>query len=292
MLNFKTRIKRARQQSGNMLWFSLLGFLVVIIALMVGASFINLLFVQNQVQKFTDEAAVTGAVKLNDGNRIGQMNELVSRCRQLVYTSRGILDSVPRSSPDLQMLAQQILEEDRQSALDLEKERTRLQALCAFESKKAISDSLNSQVSIYRSLLPWLRMQTPALVSVEFGSIAGVHSNVTVNPVLEGLAENDRHMKFIDRSSNLYCGNIDARLPGDDSDLNFYISSLPGPVNGTIAPARLTLQDVFEKQKKLQLQSAAKVVVGTEVAAGALANTPQKLSVTSSATTNGSPVVH
>jgi hypothetical protein len=62
MLNFKTRIKRARQQSGNMLWFSILGFLVVIIALMVGASFINLLFVQNQVQKFTDEAAIRGAV--------------------------------------------------------------------------------------------------------------------------------------------------------------------------------------------------------------------------------------
>src|SRR5690242_3291116 len=86
-----------RDQYGNMLWLSLLGFLTVIIGLMVGASFINLLFVQNQVQKLTDEATINGAVKLNDGNRIGQMNELVSHCRQLVYTSRQITYSTPNT---------------------------------------------------------------------------------------------------------------------------------------------------------------------------------------------------
>lgn len=269
-----------------MLLFSLLGFVLVVIVLMVGASFINLLFVQNQVQKLTDEASLTGAIKLNEGNRVGQMNELVARCRQLVYTSRDITYSVPNTTPDLQMLSQQLLDEDRQSAIELERERSRLQVLCASESKKAISESLDSQVSLYRSLLPWLRMDAPQLVSVEFGSVAKVTSNTCVNPILEGLANHDKSMKYYDAGSGLYLGNIDAKLPGDDSDLTFKISSLAAPVNGTIAPARLTLNDVFEKQKGQQLQSAAKITVGTEVAPSALARQSKPSDITKGANTH------
>jgi hypothetical protein len=270
-----------------MLWLSLLGFLTIIIGLMVGASFINLLFVQNQVQKLTDEATINGAVKLNDGNRIGQMNELISHCRQLVYTSRQTTYSVPNTSPDLQLLSQQLLDEDRASAVELEQERGRLQTVCANESKKAITESLDSQTSIYRSLLPWLRMQTPQVLSIQFGSVKGVTSNATMNPVLEDLAAHDKTLKLYDETSKLFLGNIDAKLPGDDSDLTFKLSSLAAPVNGTVAPARLTLVDVFDKQKSPQLQSAAKVTVGTEVKAGSLADRKQDLNVTSTATTNG-----
>jgi hypothetical protein len=287
MSEFKKVKEATRKQHGNMLWLSLLGFLTIIIGLMVGASFINLLFIQNQVQKLTDEATINGAVKLNDGNRIGQMNDLVSHCRQLVYTSRQITYSVPNTSPDLQMLSQQILDEDRASAHELEQERGRLQAVCANESKKAITESLDSQTSIYRSLLPWLRMQTPHVVAIEFGSVKGVTSNALMNPVLEDLAAHDKTLKLYDESSKLYFGNIDAKLPGDDSDLTFKLSSLAAPVNGTVSPARLALVDVFDKQKGQQLQSTAKVTVGTEVKAGSLADRKENLNVTSTATTNG-----
>ncbi|PWT95531.1 MAG: hypothetical protein C5B53_11240 [Candidatus Melainabacteria bacterium] len=287
MSDFMTVKKATRNYQGNMLWLSLLGFLTIIIGLMVGASFINLLFVQNQVQKLTDEATINGAVKLNDNNRIGQMNDLISHCRQLVYTSREMTYSVPNTSPDLQLLSQQILDEDRAAAVELEQERKRLQALCANESKKAITESLDSQTSIYRSLLPWLRMQTPHIVSVEFGSVKGVTSNATMNPVLEELASHDKSLKLYDESSKLYFGNIDAKLPGDDSDLTFKLSSLAAPVNGTVSPARLALVDIFDKQKGQQLQSAAKVTVGTEVKAGSLSEHKQDLNVTSTATTNG-----
>jgi hypothetical protein len=269
-----------------MLWLTLLGAAVIVIVLVVGASFINLFFVQNQVQKFTDEATINGAIKLNDGNRIGEMNELVAHCRELVYTSREITYSVPTTTPDLQMLSDQLLNEDRAAAADLERERSRMQAVCANEAKKAITESLDGQASFYRTLLPWLKMETPGLVGVEFGNIKDVYSNASVNPLLEDLTAHDKGMKYYDQSSGLFFGNINAKLPGDDSDLVFKLSSLAPPVNGTVSPARLTSADVFEEQKN-QLQSAAKVTVGTQVQAGSLVNQKEALNVTSTATTNG-----
>lgn len=279
--------ERMRSKSGNMLFLSILGFLTIVGGLMVGVSFLNILFVQNQAQKFADEAALAGAVTLNDSNRIGQMNDMVARSRQLIFTSRLVTELAPSTTPDLQQLAGQFLDEDRQSAIDLEKERARLQLLCRVEAIKAINTRLTQQTSLYRNLAPWLRMNIPHVNSVEFGSVRNTDSNVQALKGVEDLYLYDKSKQFIDKSCMLYWGNIDAKLPEEDNDLTFKLSPLSAPVNNKISPARLALADVFRAQVGNQLPSATKLILSAEAEAGAFATGTNTVQATSVATTNG-----
>src|SRR5277367_6601362 len=94
--------KNRRNTDGNMMLLSVLGFGLLILFITIGTSFSMVLFVQNQVQRLADQVALTGACQLNDGNRLGQMNNLVARCRQLVYASRQNTYLAANSSSDLQ----------------------------------------------------------------------------------------------------------------------------------------------------------------------------------------------
>jgi len=277
--------QKARTIYGNMLLMSVLGGCLIIVCLLVGAALINIFLVQNQVEKCAEEAALAGAVKLNESNRLGQMNDLIARCRQLIYTSREIFELAPEATPDLQTLAQQLLDEDRENAIELEKERVTLLDVTTSEADYVVKATLERQISIYRNLLPWQKTQIPELVSVQFGSTSGTDSNVAVLTGIEELVEQDKDRKLIDTSAMLYRGNVDAKLPGDDSDLIFKLCSLPAPVNEKVSPARLTLANVFEKQVNKQLPSAIKIVVTGRVATGT--KDTHVVTVTSTAATSG-----
>jgi hypothetical protein len=127
------------------------------------------------------------------------------------------------------------------------------------------------------------------------GSIRGVECNVENLQVIPDLREYDLRQKYIQAGSNLYMGNIDAKLPAPDNDLVFKLSSLPAYVGGTVAPVRLTSPDVFsgyevmdsQNETRLipdQLSGALQVVESMDVAARDNKGT---IRLSSSVTTNG-----
>jgi Flp pilus assembly protein TadG len=290
-MSFKSRKLQSRKDDGNMMLLSVLGFGLLLIFITLGTSFSMVLFVQNQVQRLADQIALTGACQLNDGNRLGQMNNLIGRCRQLVYASRQNTYLAANASIDLQQLSQQFLEEDRQNAVALDQEKGRLQNLAIREATKSMTDTFAQQSALYTMVLPWLIVKPPTMSNVSFGQISAIDSNVAAQNGIEDLADFDRSKKFIQKASQLYVSNIDAKLPEDDGDLRFYISSLAAPVNDNIAPARLALSSVFRPIGGSYLPSATSVSVQIGLATDWLHGTATDFSVASVAASNGaSPV--
>jgi hypothetical protein len=282
---------KRRRSTGNMLLLSILGFGLLLIFITIGTSFSMLLFVQNQLQRLADQVALTGACQLNDGNRLGQMNDLIGRCRQLVYASRENTYLASKASIDLQQLAGQLLDEDRQNALDLDGERKRLQQLSVQEATKVMKDTFAQQRGLYTMVLPWLVVRPPAITGIDFGDINNVDSNVAGQFGMEGLASFDTSKKFISKATKLYVSSIDAKLPDDDNDLHFYLSSLAAPVGDNISPARLALTSVFRPIVNSYLPSATSVSVRVGLATDRVNGTATDFSVTGvAAATGASPV--
>jgi Flp pilus assembly protein TadG len=292
MLIFKPSHKQSRKSRGNMMLLSVLGFGLLLIFITLGTSFSMVLFVQNQVQRLADQIALTGACQLNDGNRLGQMNNLIGRCRQLVYVSRqNNYQAAGSRQQDLQQLSQQFLDEDRQNAVALEQERGRLQALAVREATQAMKDSFAQQSALYTMVLPWLVVKPPTMNKVSFGQIAAIDSNVAAQTGIADLADFDKSKRYVQRASQLYVSNIDAKLPEEDADLHFYLSSLPAPVGDNIAPARSALTSVYRPNVGNYLPSATSVAVQIGLATDFVRGTATDFSVASVAASNGaSPV--
>jgi len=283
--------KNRRNTDGNMMLLSVLGFGLLILFITIGTSFSMVLFVQNQVQRLADQVALTGACQLNDGNRLGQMNNLIGRSRQLVYASRQNTYLAVKASSDLQQLSQQFLDEDRQNAVALDQERGRLQALAVKEATQSINYAFSQQSALYTMVLPWLVVRPPTLTKMTFGYITAIDSNVAAMNGIPDLADYDRSKKYIQKASQLYASNTDDKLPEDDGDLHFYISSLAAPVNDNIAPSRLALSSVFRPLVGSYLPSATSVSVQIGLATDIVHGGATDFSVTSVAASNGgSPV--
>jgi len=269
--------------------FAILGFGLLAVFILIGATFSTVLFEQNQLQKFSDDIALAGAMQLNDADRLGQFNNLEARCRQLVYSSRQNALATNNGS-DVQQLAQDLLDEDRQAAKDLEKERLRLQGIAMQEAKTAVSAEFNRQSTIYRLAMPWLKIEMPKLESVEFGTVTDIASNVTALKAFDDLVDFDTKKKIIQPGSNLYYGNINAKLPDDDKDLDFKLSALSAPVKNQISAARLVSPEVFKTVTDGQFPSTVRIAVSANVKPGG-SITASTLKVTSCATTTGASIV-
>lgn len=286
-------VKKRKESRGNTLILTTGGMLLVAGTLATACLFANLLFVQNLLQKFCDDVALNAACALNESDRIGEMNNLVARCRQLVYSSRANMQAIQTASPDLVPLASQILSEDRQHAQSLEQARGDLVQIATADAQNAIDTAFSNQTGLYRAILPMMRITKPQLVSVDFGNVPAVQSNVAALDGIEPLADYDVTAKLIDPNSQLYLGNISVPLPAEDSDLTFNLSSLPAPINGNTAPARLTQLSAFQlptqsNNNTSQLPSAVKIVITANApSAGPFSNTINNLQVTSTAATNG-----
>lgn len=117
---------KQRSNEGNILVFTCVGVVILVVCMLMAYSFSGLYFEHNRLQASADEIALAGAKKLNARNRIGQMNNMISRCRQLVYSSRDDYNTIKEEFPQIERIADQLLQESRQSALDLETERKKI----------------------------------------------------------------------------------------------------------------------------------------------------------------------
>ncbi|MBX9692381.1 MAG: hypothetical protein K2Z81_08360 [Cyanobacteria bacterium] len=285
--------KLNRQRTGSTLALSCISFALVALAVVIGYSFAGLFFVNNRLQSSTDEIAIAGAKKLNEKDRIGQINNMIVRCRQLVYSSRQELDKTESEFEHLKEFAEPLLDEARESAGKLEEERSRIAKRARDEGELEAMKRFMSLKSTYAMTLPWLTIREPNLESVDFGRLDDVESNVEELSQIEELAKSDKSQSFVTDlpapALKLYKGNLEngIPLPGADSDLKFKVSSLPAPVDNIVAPTRVILPTKVKPVPSSETPSAVRVNLELEVRTSIGFGAGAEMTSTAAATTTG-----
>lgn len=307
------RTEIARRARGNMLLMIALVGGIIIFVVVIGIGVMLVLFSQQRGRQSADELALTLAQVLNRDDRQGQMNNLVERSRELVFSSRKAYDDcVSEEFHNMEPLMRDLLEESRTGAQHVEKTRESLSATILADMQAAQKDFNQRLKQAYSMNLSWVKTTVPTLKQLEVGSIEKVNSNVTAPPGFAELRKLDEKSGICDPKSGIYLGNINAKLPGADQDLDFKMSSLAPPVGSTISGARLTDTNVFKLSKVLsatesdgdknapqteaekrkaqridQIPSAVKVKLSVAVSAGGTNQLQDNLGVTTAATTGG-----
>lgn len=219
---------------------------LLLTACIIGFGFYLLLAQQKKGQGQADSLSLALAENLNKGDKVGQMNNVVARCRELVYVSRQNADTAASDrNAVLIPLANQLLDEARSSAQLVEAERKNQIAYILKQTRSSVDDySVHTHVDSTFTL-PWFKTYDPEVKDVYLGYIDKVQSNVTNTEVIPDLRVFDEQQKYFEKGSSLYKGNIDAKLPSPDGDLTFKLSSLPANVENSVAPPRLTNPEVF-----------------------------------------------
>ena len=229
-----------------MLTMTLLCIALLLAVCMIGFAFYLLLSEQKRGQTEADKLALAITKCMNEGDRIGEINNLVVRNRELVYASRLTANTTNNSylsfcSP----LAQQLLDEASSGSVAIDKER-KTQITLQQNAIRDIIERYNMHTQNSTTFtLPWWKSYALQVFQVNGGSLRDVQSNVEHTEIYDELNDEDRRAKYIQPGSNLYMGNINAKLPPPDNNLDFKITSLPAPVETLIAPARLANPEVF-----------------------------------------------
>lgn len=285
----KSRKNKALNNRGNILVFACFAVVIIAMLALVGYSFSGLYFEHNRLQASADEIALTGAKKLNDRDRIGQLNNMISRCRQLVYSDREDSKDIKENFPEIERVSQQLMDESRQSAQDLENERKKVRNLAETEAVQAMRDKFNSIKQSYAMSLPWMRVRTPRVIGVGLGSIDGVESNVQEFDQFEKLKNDDRGQGYVAQFSklNLYKSNQNEQLKDDDSDLPFYLTSLPAPLQSEVSPPRVISPDDYKEADDDPIPTATQVILDLRVENGIGPSSAGTMTATSAAITTG-----
>jgi hypothetical protein len=279
-----------RNDRGNILIFACFAMVIIAMLALVGYSFSGLYFQHNRLQASADEIALTGAKKLNDRDRIGQLNNMISRCRQLVYSDRDDSKDVKANFQEIQKISDQLMDESRQSSQDLDNERKKVRALAESEAVQAMHDKFNAIKQSYAMSLPWMRVQTPRVIGVGLGSIDGVDSNVQEFNQFEPLMDSDRGQGYVEQLSSklsLYKSNQNEQLQNDDSDLPFYLTSLPAPLQSEVSPPRVINPDDYKEADDDPIPTATQVILDLRVENGIGPSAGGTMKATSTAITTG-----
>lgn len=221
---------------------------VVILAVgLIGILFSTVLSQHSRSQYEVDSLSLSLAKTINAGDRVAQMNQLVARSRELVYTTRqNTIECDQQGLAHLAPLCDQLMNEAYSSQAIVEYERNNQIQIVSKDIVNAAQKYNLSRNTENNSFMPWLKTFEPEVLRVDLGRIDNVQSNVKSLLAIPELADYDRRSGFVDEKSNLYKSNVNARLPSPDDDLTFKFSSLPALIDNTCAPPRIANSDVFK----------------------------------------------
>ncbi|MFN8552702.1 MAG: hypothetical protein U0103_14620 [Candidatus Obscuribacterales bacterium] len=238
--------RRRRSRSGSMMGMvALVG--AILLAVCMCGFVISILFTsQHRTEAQADDLVLSMSLQLNRHNWVGQMNNLVESARELVFTSRSVSDEVLQEYPRLSALASRLLEESREAAEFVDKERNHLGFEICYDTQRQAAEFNARRPAPPLFNLPWLKTEALEVRGVELGSVRNVQSSARLPEAIPDLREYDVRRHLANKESNLYFAGDNVALPPPDEDLNFSLSSLPAAVEGVVPSARLTTVDVFE----------------------------------------------
>lgn len=241
----------------------------------------NLLFQCGRCQQNSDSLVINLAGALNFNDRISHLNEMEARSRELVFESRKQLNACPQADISfLAPLCDRFMLEARDGHKLIEQERkNQILQIC-----RELCTEADRQNEAALKKNPWtfagVSAEQTVIERIEVGRINNVESNVPATHLAEDLLEHDRQRGFIQKGSNLFRAGVNAKLPGEDGDIDFVLSGLPACVKGVTPAARnvnpdvfLPLGTVYEKGKQraisfAHLPNAVRIfsVVATDIA--------------------------
>jgi hypothetical protein len=267
---------------------------------MAGFTFNNFLYQRAHAQSTADAVAIQFAGSINQGDRVGQLNELECASRELIYVTRQQLRKCQDEEYDfLAPLTQQLLAESRGGQQIVERERRNQIHHIGKDIQKVASAHNYAAAGQAAFSIPWLQIQDLRITRIDVGYIENIESNVKNLDVIDGLAEFDGRQGYFDRATNLYRANINAALPDADGDLPFKLSSLPAYVEETCSPARNTNPGVFVSTATIfdnghpilagidQIPNAVQVTYALNTAVGLRDRFESDVTVVSTGITNG-----
>jgi hypothetical protein len=232
--------KQARSSQGSMLGMTAFIGGLLIFACICGFCYYMFFSEQQRAQGKADTETLEMVKLLNGDDRVGQINNTIARNRELVFVSRSSeTQASEKRFANWAPLARYLCDEARSSSELVEAERVNQIAL----AKKAIcyeADHFNINCKnnpIFQ--LPFWHSWDSEVFDITLGSSTRTESNVPNSDLYPELRDWDKQQKYFQEGSNLYRGNINAKLPAPDNDLDFKIASLPAPVDRTVAQARL-----------------------------------------------------
>lgn len=236
-----------RLPSGNMtLLISLTIGLIVAIAV-GGLIFNRVLLERTRSQYALDALSLSLASKINPGDRVGQINRLEEASRELVFTSRQASNACSNGElSGFTRISKLLLDEARSGHTLVEHERINQISTIRKEVLEAVHNYENKRDEHGGLGFLTIKTKNPKVVRVDLGRIKNVDSNIESLPAIPELYEFDRQRGYVDRPSNLFKCNVDAKLPTPDADLVFRFCALPAFVGKTCSPPRNTNFDAFE----------------------------------------------
>lgn len=230
---------RFRKSSGSVLLLVLPLTGALFLLAFFGLSTNGLLFNRSSEQDKADALSLKLACELNKDDRIGQFNQLQSRCRELVFCSRQNLRLCrEKELTFIEPLCDELMIESRDGYRLLEKERQNLiRSICLDLQNAAYRYNREAEGE---GGFKFALMQTdrPTIQRIELGVLRGVQSNVMLNDKVPDLAAFDLSHANVLPHSHLFKADQYARLPDQDADLGFKFSSLPANINDSLAQAR------------------------------------------------------
>ena len=205
-----------------MLLLSCMIAILIVIAFTFLYDFLSVFINRQLLSDRADRVALEAASKFNEGDRTSRMNHLLVQSRNLIFLSRQTYVTTTANQPfsNFAPLAHQLLEQARDSAGLLEKERARLATVRLAEVKQSLMNpSLNQAGS---SLFGNISVD-----ALDVGTIDGFTSEVPSNYSNNDLKENDLKDRYVDKKTGNYFAEVNAKLPTEDSDLSFVLSPLP-----------------------------------------------------------------
>jgi hypothetical protein len=257
----KSAQKIDRNAKGGMLILTSVSLILVSFLVVVGVSIGSLLVLKLKQQGQADRLALLATCRLNEEDRIGKMNNIVARTRQLVYSSRETYAALA-SDENASALAERMLNDSRQNARDIECNRLELVQKTESDAREAVElEHKNIRDSLS---LPWLNLSQPVIKNIRFGKVKSVESNVVFLDKLEALRKLDLD-QHVHKESGLYKGSQNLRLPSD-GDLPFPISSLSANVDGITSFSRRIINETWiPEPQQQQLKSAVSLELTSEL---------------------------
>lgn len=235
-----------RSASGNMLTMTaLIGGLLVFICV-ASFCFYMLVAENGRSQSDADRQAMQFADMLNAKDRVGKVNNIVARNRELVFLSRESANMASVKGMEAWApLADNLCTEARASQTLVENERLTQINLCKSMLRSAFDLDRKKKGEKTEFILPDWQTGLGEIKGIAVGYVKNIQSNVVNTDVFPALREFDEHERYFQKGSDLYMGNINAKLPPPDNDLDFKFASVAAPVENTIAPSRLVNPEAF-----------------------------------------------
>jgi hypothetical protein len=235
-----------RKSTGNMLSLVVLTMGAILALVLIGLVFNTFLFQCSRAQYKVDALAINLAGKINSGDRVGQMNDLVEASRELIFVCDENMQQCQSQELEvLTPLCNQLLEEARRGQALVEDERKQQIQMIVTELTDEATKYNRAAGAIDALAMLGLKANEPLITKIDVGYVRQMDSNVHDLRMLPELSKADAEKGNTAQRSKLFRANHNAKLPGLQHDLAFKFSPLSACTRGVYAPARNANLQIF-----------------------------------------------